>query len=107
MLSVSQYMQKVKSIGKAQLAISKIESDHNLVMTVLLGLPEEYRGFVSALNTQRKTNIQSASSLMMQEEIEMQHRSGHSTSSEYSSFYANREKENQGDWGGRFRGGRG
>lgn len=44
-------MQKVRSIGDALHAIRDKESDHNLIMTVLLGLPKEYMGFVSALNT--------------------------------------------------------
>nr|CAD1833573.1 unnamed protein product [Ananas comosus var. bracteatus] len=52
-MNISDYMQKIKSIGDALQAIGKTESDHNLVMTVLLGLPEEYRSFVSALNTHR------------------------------------------------------
>lgn len=42
---MSEYMQKVKSIRGALLAIGGGESDHNLVMAVLLGLPKEYRGF--------------------------------------------------------------
>ena len=47
---MNEYMQKVKSIGDALQMIGEVESDHNLVMTVLLGLPEEYRAFVSVLN---------------------------------------------------------
>lgn len=47
---MSEYMQKIKSIEDALQAIGEIESNNNLVITVLLGLSEEYRGFVSALN---------------------------------------------------------
>lgn len=52
-MPTSEYMQKVKSIGGALLAIREGESDHNLVMTVLLGLPKDHRGFVSALNAHK------------------------------------------------------
>lgn len=50
---MSEYMRKVKSIGDALQAIGEGESDHNLVMIVLVGMPEEYRNFVSTL-TQSK-----------------------------------------------------
>ena len=50
---MSEYMQKVKFIRDALQAIGEDESDHNLVMIVLLRLPEEYRGFVDTLNTHR------------------------------------------------------
>lgn len=68
-------MQKVKSIGDALQAIGG-ESNHNLVMTILLGLPEEYRGFVSALSADRtKPTFEQLRLLLMQEKIEVQQKS--------------------------------
>lgn len=52
-MSISEYMQKIKLIGDALQAIGETKMDHNLVKTVLLGLSEENRGFVGALNTHR------------------------------------------------------
>ncbi|XP_020093459.1 uncharacterized protein LOC109719366 [Ananas comosus] len=112
-MSMSDYMQKIKTIGNALQAIGEIESDHNLVMTVLLGLPEEYRGFVSALNTHRnKPTFEQLRPLLMQEETEVQRRTSVTTSSaiptiDSEALYANRGRGNRGGRGGRYRGGRG
>lgn len=65
-------MQKVRSIGDALHAIRDKESDHNLIMTVLLGLPKEYMGFVSALNTHRtEPTFEQFHHLLIQKETEV------------------------------------
>lgn len=60
-------IQKIKSINDALQVIGETESNHNLVMTVLLGLSEKYKGFVSALNTQEKPTFEQFRPLLMQE----------------------------------------
>lgn len=81
LMGMTDYMQNVKLIGDTLQAIGETESDHNLFMTILLGLVEDYRGFVSALNTHRtKPTFEQLRPLLLQEEIEIQHRANLTTS---------------------------
>lgn len=106
-------MQKIKLIKDALQAISKTETDHNLVMTVLLGLPEDYRGFTSALNTHgTKATFEQLCPLLMQEETKVQHRTILTaplitSPTDGEAFFANRDQSSRGGRGGRYRGGQG
>lgn len=50
-MNMTKYIQKIKATKDALDAIREGKSDHNLMMAVLLRLPEKYRGFVTVLNT--------------------------------------------------------
>lgn len=100
-MSMNDYMQKIKSIGDALQGIGETKADQNLVITVLLGLPKEYRGFVSALNThESKPTFEQHRPLLLQEDMEVQHCTSLTTSPTSPAFdgealYPNRRHGNR------------
>lgn len=71
-MSMIKYVKKIKAIEDVLNAIEENESDHNLLMTILLRLAEKYQGSVNALNThQTKLTFDQLHPLLMQEDIEV------------------------------------